>query len=128
MAPGHAGAGGEGGPPRPRPPPGPGPPPGGGAGAWRGPPDLPEFPRRLRHAPALRFETGEQIKARAERSLARANEATPNWFGKLPKTPCVLQEVPEVGAADAPLAFYLPPASDGSRPGVFFITPTQPPT
>jgi len=90
--------------------------------------DLPEIYRRLREDPALRFETGEQIKAQAERSLARANEATPDWFGKLPQTPCILQEVPEVGAADAPLAFYLPPASDGSRPGIFFINTTEPTT
>jgi uncharacterized protein (DUF885 family) len=90
--------------------------------------DLPEIYRRLRHDQALRFTTSEEIKAQAERSLARAIDATPTWFGKLPKTPCVLQEVPEVGAADAPLAFYLPPAADGSRPGLFFINTTEPTT
>jgi uncharacterized protein (DUF885 family) len=90
--------------------------------------DLPEIYRRLRHDPALRFENGEQIKAQAESSLARALAATPNWFGTIPQTPCVLQEVPEVGAKDAPLAFYLPPAADGSRPGIFFINTTEPTT
>jgi uncharacterized protein (DUF885 family) len=90
--------------------------------------DLPEIYRRLREDTALRFQTGEEIKAQAERSLARANAATPRWFGRLPKTPCILQEVPEVGGKDAPLAFYLPPAADGSRPGVFFVNTTQPTT
>jgi uncharacterized protein (DUF885 family) len=90
--------------------------------------DLPEIYRRLREDPALRFETGEQIKAQAERSLARANAAAPQWFGTVPKTPCILQEVPEFGGEDAPLAFYLPPAADGSRPGVFFVNTTQPTT
>ena len=90
--------------------------------------DLAEIFHRLRHDPALRFETAAQVKAQAEASLARANAATPEWFGVLPKTPCLLTEVPEVGAEDAPLAFYLPPAADGSRPGLFFINTTQPTT
>ena len=90
--------------------------------------DLEEIYRRLRHDPALRFETGAQVKAQAEESLARAEAATPEWFGVLPKTPCVLMEVPEVGAEDAPLAFYLPPAADGSRPGMFFVNTTHPTT
>ncbi|MBN2114528.1 MAG: DUF885 domain-containing protein [Acidimicrobiia bacterium] len=90
--------------------------------------DLPEIYRRLREDPALRFETGAQVKAQAEASLARAEAATPQWFGVLPKTPCILMEVPGVGAEDAPLAFYLPPAADGSRPGMFFVNTTQPTT
>lgn len=90
--------------------------------------DLPEIYRRLRHDPALRFETAAQVKAQAEASLARAEAATPQWFGVLPQTPCILMEVPEVGAEDAPLAFYLPPAADGSRPGMFFVNTTQPTT
>jgi uncharacterized protein (DUF885 family) len=90
--------------------------------------DLAEIYRRLRDDPALRFETGEQIRTKAEDSLARANEAVPAWFGRLPRTPCILQEVPEFGAADAPLAFYLPPAADGSRPGIFFVNTTEPTT
>jgi len=90
--------------------------------------DLPEIYRRLREDPGLRFETGPQIKAQAEQSLARANAATPDWFGRLPKTPCILQEIPEVGGKDAPLAFYLPPAPDGSRPGIFFVNTTEPTT
>ena len=90
--------------------------------------DLAEIYRRLRHDPALRFETAAQVKAQAEASLARAEAATPQWFGVLPRTPCVLMEVPEVGAEDAPLAFYLPPAADGSRPGMFFVNTTRPTT
>jgi uncharacterized protein (DUF885 family) len=87
--------------------------------------DLSEIYRRLREDPALRFRTAAQVKAQAEASLARAEAATPQWFGVLPKTPCILTEVPEVGAEDAPLAFYLPPAADGSRPGMFFVNTTQ---
>ncbi|MBM4042482.1 MAG: DUF885 domain-containing protein [Planctomycetes bacterium] len=90
--------------------------------------DLAEIYRRLREDPALRFENAAQVKAQAGASLARADAATPDWFGVLPRTPCILAEVPEVGAEDAPLAFYLPPAADGSRPGMFFVNTTQPTT
>ena len=83
--------------------------------------DLAEIYRRLRHDQALRFETGEQVRDAAIRCLARATEATPEWFGTTPVTPCIVKEVPEVGAEEAPLAFYLPPATDGSRPGTFFV-------
>ncbi len=83
---------------------------------------------RLRDDPALRFETADQVREAAETALARANEAVPDWFGRLPKAPCVVQPIPDIGAADAPLAYYLPPAQDGSRPGVFFINLTEPET
>jgi uncharacterized protein (DUF885 family) len=90
--------------------------------------DLTEIYGRLRHDQALRFETGEQVKDAATHCLARAIEATPQWFGTMPVAPCVVKEVPEVGAEEAPLAFYLPPAMDGSRPGTFFVNTVSPTT
>lgn len=88
--------------------------------------DLQEIYDRLRNDPALRFETSAEVKAHAQQALDRANEATPDWFGIRPQAPCVLMEMPEVGAEDQPLAYYLPPAADGSRPGLFFINTTDP--
>ena len=88
--------------------------------------DLGDIYERLRRDPALRFETSEQIQEQAERATARANEATPDWFGRLPVADCIVQPIPEPGAKDAPLAYYLPPADDGSRPGIFFINLTDP--
>jgi len=90
--------------------------------------DLQEIYDRLRNDPALRFETSAEVKAHAQDALDRANAATPDWFGTLPKAPCVLMEMPEIGAEDQPLAYYLPPAADGSRPGLFFINTTDPTT
>jgi len=90
--------------------------------------DLVEIYARLRDDPALRFGSGEEIKAHVEAALDRANAAIPDWFGRRPEAPCILMEVPEVGAGDAPLAYYLPPAGDGSRPGIFFINTTAPTT
>ncbi len=90
--------------------------------------DLTEIYDRLREDPALRFETAAQVREQAERALARAENATPDWFNMRPASPCVVQAIPEVGAADAPLAYYMPPSSDGSRPGIFFINLTEPET
>ena len=83
---------------------------------------------RLRNDPALRFTTAEAVEEHASRALARADAAVPGWFGRLPKAPCVVRRMPDVGAADATIAFYLPPAQDGSRPGTFFINVSQPTT
>jgi uncharacterized protein (DUF885 family) len=52
----------------------------------------------LRSDPALHFATPAEVFAAAEASLARANAATPAWFGRLPRTPCV---VVEMGAHEA---------------------------
>ena len=95
-------------------------------GSVLGTTDLAGVYERLRSDPALRFETSEQIQRQAERATARANEATPDWFGRTPVAECIVQPIPEPGAKDAPLAYYLPPAADGSRPGIFFINLTDP--
>ncbi|HEX9977075.1 MAG TPA: DUF885 domain-containing protein [Acidimicrobiia bacterium] len=90
--------------------------------------DVPEIYRKLREDPSLRFETADQVQQAAESALSRANAAIPHWFGRLPVSPCVVQAIPDIGAADATLAYYLPPAEDGSRPGIFFINLAEPNT
>lgn len=90
--------------------------------------DLSEIYERLRNDPELRFADGEQVVAAAQSAMDRAQAAIPDWFGRLPKAECVMMEIPEAGAADAPIAYYLPPATDGSRPGTYFINTTEPTT
>lgn len=82
----------------------------------------------LRNDPALRFENTEQVVAGAQSAMDRARAAIPEWFGRLPQADCVMREVPEAGAKDAPIAYYLPPATDGSRPGTYFINTSEPTT
>jgi len=84
--------------------------------------------KRLRDDEALRFADPDGIVAAAQSAMDRANEAIPDWFGALPKAPCVMAEMPPIGADDAPLAFYLPAAEDGSRPGMYFVNTTSPTT
>ena len=53
--------------------------------------------------------------------MAKAKEAMGAWFGRLPKADCVVAETPT-----GPTAFYFPPATDGTRPGTFFVNTADP--
>jgi uncharacterized protein (DUF885 family) len=81
---------------------------------------------RLRSDPELRYADGGEIMADARRCLDAAGAAMGGWFGRLPASPCTVEEVPEFLAADAPSAYYFPPAADGSRPGAYFVNLWQP--
>ncbi len=83
---------------------------------------------RLRNDPALRFSSREEIVAAAQSALDRARSAIPTWFGTLPKVGCEMAEIPQPVAEEAPLAYYFPPASDGSRPGRFLLNTSEPHT
>jgi uncharacterized protein (DUF885 family) len=83
--------------------------------------DVPEIFRRLRDAPALHHANGADIVAASKRALAKATAATGDWFGILPKAGCDVEET-KSGA----IAFYFPPARDGSRGGVFFMNTSDP--
>jgi uncharacterized protein (DUF885 family) len=83
--------------------------------------DLAEIYQRLREDPELRFDESGDVVAAAQGALDRATAAIPAWFGRLPRAGCEMAEVPSLGAGDAPLAYYLPPAENGSRPGTYFV-------
>ena len=71
----------------------------------------------LRGDPALHFATGKEILDVAARSLARANEAIPGWFGRLPRTPCEVVPMPAHEERHSTIAYYREPAADRVRPG-----------
>lgn len=83
--------------------------------------DLAEIFRRLLHDDDLRYRDRDEILDHAQRSLDEAAAAMGDWFGILPQAPCVLTPVPDYLAADAPAAYYTPPAPDGSRPGEYHV-------
>jgi uncharacterized protein (DUF885 family) len=91
--------------------------------------DITEIQRRLREDPAMHFKTGAEIEAKARESLARAQAAVPQWFGKVrPKAPC---EVRVMGMHEAPhstIAYYRHPSPDGKRPGTYMINTYLPET
>jgi uncharacterized protein (DUF885 family) len=78
--------------------------------------------RAALHAdPANRFATKAELVARATEDIGRALEQAPRVFGRLPRARCEVRPVEEFMEADAPFAYYYPPAVDGSRPGIYFV-------
>jgi uncharacterized protein (DUF885 family) len=88
--------------------------------------DLATIFDRLRSDPALRHTDAAEVLGIARRSVERATAAMPAWFGRLPGSPCQVEPIPEFLAADAPYAYYFPPAPDGSRVGTYFINTSDP--
>jgi uncharacterized protein (DUF885 family) len=88
--------------------------------------DLAEIFRRLREDPELRYTTGDEIMGDARECLAAATAAMGSWFGRLPQADCDIKPVPDFLAADAPAAYYFPPAAGGSRPGAYFVNRSDP--
>jgi len=91
------------------------------AGPVLGTDDVAEIYRRLRDDPSLRYTDAASIVADATTALAKAGAAADQWFATLPQAPCVASSI-EQGA----LAFYSPPAPDGSKPGTFFFNTADP--
>ncbi len=83
--------------------------------------DLQQIFEAMRTDPALHFRTGEEIVTGSEVAMQRAWDAMPDWFEVLPEAPCGVQST-----TSGAIAFYFPPASDGSRGGNFFVNVSDP--
>ncbi len=75
----------------------------------------------LRSDPALTFSSGAEIMAVAERSLRAAEGAVPEWFGRVPRTPCEVFAMPPHEEEHSTIAYYREPAADGGRPGRYYV-------
>lgn len=69
---------------------------------------------------------GHQLLSAAETQMARAQEAAPRWFSRLPRAGCEIRAVETHMEEEAPPAFYMPPSSDGSRSGVYYVNTFDP--
>ena len=56
-----------------------------------------------------------------EDQVQRGWDAAPKYFGRLPRANCNVLPVEEFREADMPGAFYVPPNSDGTRTGVYYV-------
>ena len=83
--------------------------------------DLERIFESLRSDPALHHTNAGDIVAASKTAMAKARAAMSDWFGILPKADCDVEATPS-GA----IAFYFPPAKDGSRGGVFFMNTSDP--
>ena len=70
--------------------------------------------------PANRPGTPAELLARAREDIDRAMALAPRYFGTLPRVGCEVRAVEEYKEKDSPFAYYLPPTTDGSRPGIYY--------
>ena len=90
--------------------------------------DLAATIARLRDDKALYFATREEILAAAQSALDRAKAAMPRFFSVLPKTDCVMREIPDYEAPYSTIAYYRQPHYDGTKPGEYFVNTYKPET
>jgi uncharacterized protein (DUF885 family) len=86
--------------------------------------EVPALLKRLRTDRRFMFKNRDELIAHSAAALARAKQAAPNWFGLLPKADVVIEPYPKYREKNAPNE-YNPPAEDGSRPGLFYISAYQ---
>jgi len=98
------------------------------AGRVLGTRSLAEAIERLRSDESLGFATREEVHASAVTALARAQAATPAFFGRLPRATCEVVPMGPHEEEDGTIAYYRGPAPDGSRPGQFYINLSAPRT
>jgi len=65
--------------------------------------------------------TPDELVARADAQIRRAEAAAEAYFTRLPRAHCTVQAVESYREKDAPFAFYYPPNKDLSRPGIYFV-------
>lgn len=61
-----------------------------------------------------------ELLARAREDIDRALALAPRYFGRLPRAGCEVRAVEEFKEKDSPFAYYIPPTTDGSRPGNYY--------
>lgn len=83
--------------------------------------DVPALLQRLRTDPQYLFKSRAELIAYSQAALGRAKTAAPQWFGLLPKADVVIEPYPAFREKSGPNE-YNPPAEDGSRPGLFYIS------
>ena len=82
----------------------------------------------LRGDKSLYFSTRDEVMGIAERSLRAAEEAIPDWFGRVPVTPCEVVRMLPHEEAHSTIAYYREPAADGGRPGRYYVNTSEPQT
>lgn len=90
--------------------------------------DFAEIIGRLRNDPDLYFRTPDEVADAARDGLRRAQEALPQWLGRLPRAECVVIPMTPYEVENGDLGHYQWPTRDGSRPGTYWINTYRPTT
>jgi uncharacterized protein (DUF885 family) len=75
----------------------------------------------LGRSPGAIPQSADELLDRARGQIERALALSPQYFGRLPKSPVEVRAVEAFKEADSPAAFYYAPSFDGSRPGIYYV-------
>jgi uncharacterized protein (DUF885 family) len=95
------------------------------AGRSFGATDVAALLDRLRSEPAYTFRSRDDMLGAARAAVRRATTATPAWFGRRPKAEVLVEPYPAFRERES-VAEWNPPAEDGSRPGIYFLSTYDP--
>lgn len=90
------------------------------------PGDLPSFLQTVGRDPAHRLATREAVLERYRAICRRMDARLPEAFRTLPRRGYEVRPLETWREQDAPAAYYMPPALDGSRPGTFYANTRDP--
>ena len=79
------------------------------------------FLKHLKTHPQFYAKSKKELLSKIKSTLSRMDKELPKLFGRLPKTPYEIKEIPAAIAPKAPTAYYDLPALDGSRPGIYYV-------
>jgi uncharacterized protein (DUF885 family) len=90
--------------------------------------DLKAFFARMRTDPRFKNRTEQEILDRHRAIVSEIKANLPRLFGRVPADPLEVRPFDPVRARSSPAGEYYPAASDGSRPGIFFVNTSDPTT
>jgi uncharacterized protein (DUF885 family) len=82
--------------------------------------DTAAYRAHLAADPANIPHTAAELLGRANEDIDRAMALAPRYFGTLPRATCEVRAVEEYKEKDSPFAYYFPPTTDGTRPGIYY--------
>lgn len=83
--------------------------------------DLNTFVKYLRTDPKFYAKTSEELLQHVALILKTADGRLPDLFGRLPRTPYGIREIPAHIAPQTTSAYYWPPSTDGKRAGFYYV-------
>jgi uncharacterized protein (DUF885 family) len=83
--------------------------------------DFAEFTEFLRTDPKFYARSAEALEKEVAYAMKRMEGQLPTLFGRLPRMPCGVRQVPAYIAPQSTFAYYQPPTGDGRRAGFFYI-------
>ena len=90
--------------------------------------DIASLRQALEGSAELRYRDEADVLDKARRAVERADVALKTITSLDPGSSCHVEAVPPVEAPDAPLGYYRAPATDGSRPGTYYVNTYAPTT